>query len=208
MRVLASPLIALTIALCTVATAKAQQSTDVRTRAEEDWRRDEAVRRAAEYSTGPLTPLKVQVTITRIRDNKQISSLPYTLSVNANDKDVASLRVGAQVALPAVSFPSGPGVPSVYKDIGTYIDCTARTMEDGRFRLRVSIEDSSIYAGNSEQMPQGQMSAPAIRSFKLSNTAVLQDGQSTQFTSAADKLTGEIAKIDISLTVLKFTPVR
>ncbi len=49
----------------------------------------------------------------------------------------------------------------------------------------------------------GQTSSPAIRSFKLSNTAVLEDGQSTQFTTAADRLTGEIAKIDISLTVVK-----
>jgi len=37
----------------------------------------------------------------------------------------------------------------------------------------------------------------------LSNTLLLRDGQSSQLTSAADKVTGEILKVDVTLTVVK-----
>jgi hypothetical protein len=37
----------------------------------------------------------------------------------------------------------------------------------------------------------------------LSNTLLLKDGQSAQLTSAADKISGEVLKVDVTLTVVK-----
>jgi hypothetical protein len=40
-------------------------------------------------------------------------------------------------------------------------------------------------------------------SFKLSNTLQLKDGQSSQLTSASDKVSGEVVKVDVTLTVMR-----
>jgi hypothetical protein len=161
--------------------------------------------------TDSVVPLKVQIVISRYQGEKKLSSLPYSLSVNANDKQVASLRMGAQVPLPTMVTPAvEPGKPSPfggpvqYREIGTYIDCSARALDAGRFRLSISIEDSSVYGSDGAQGGAAATGVPpAIRSFKLSNTAVLRDGQSTQFTTATDKLSGEVTRIDLTLTVVK-----
>jgi hypothetical protein len=45
---------------------------------------------------------------------------------------------------------------------------------------------------------------PQFRSFRLSGqTAVLRDGQTTQLTTATEKASGEIAKVDVTLNVVK-----
>jgi hypothetical protein len=69
-------------------------------------------------------------------------SLPYALAVNANDRDASSIRMGAQV--PVLISPlakDGTPLPNTGppqyqpRNVGTNIDCFARTMEDGRFQV-------------------------------------------------------------------------
>ena len=90
-------------------------------------------------------PLDVQVVVNRYQGDKRVSSLPYTLAVNANDRTISSIRMGARVPVPrGATAPAG--LPPVnYQSIGTNIDCFARTMDDGRFQVNLVIEDSSIY---------------------------------------------------------------
>jgi hypothetical protein len=45
--------------------------------------------------------------------------------------------------------------------------------------------------------------APVIRNFNASNNLVLRDGQTRQFTAAADRVTGEVIKVDVTLKVAK-----
>lgn len=155
-----------------------------------------------DVSLGELTPLKIQVTISRYQGDRRISSLPYMLSINSNDRSSSSLRIGAQVP---VTTAAGETKTTSSQYLGTSIDCSARTIDDGRYRLSVSIDDSSI---DSDE-PSGSTSLPrdgralAIRSFRLSNSVVLRDGQSTQFTTALDRLSGETVKVDVALTVVK-----
>jgi hypothetical protein len=71
-----------------------------------------------------------------------------------------------------------------------------------RFRReRSSIEDQSF------SNPQGAITRPGeppvIRSFRLSNQVTLSDGQSTQFTAATDRITGEVVRAEVTLTVAK-----
>ena len=42
-----------------------------------------------------------------------------------------------------------------------------------------------------------------IRSFRLSNRVILRDGQSTQFSAATNRITGETVRIDVTLNVAK-----
>ena len=151
--------------------------------------------------------LRVQVVISRYQSEKKISSQPYTLSVTANGPR-ATLRMGTQVpvlASPAVSGPDGKALPQAYnyRSVGATIECTARSLEDGRYRLEFTVDDSSVVADDASSPPLTK-GVPQFRSFQISGaTAVLKDGQTTQLTTAAEKVTGEVAKIDVTVTVVK-----
>lgn len=168
---------------------------------------------AAPAAKAPVTALKVQVVISRFQAEKRISSLPYMLSVNANDNSEARLRMGAQVPVPTMAAPTVDGKPVAglvkagpiqYKDVGTNIDCVANSVDDGRFRLFISVEDFSVY-GDFEGAQGASKTGdnPSFRSFRSTNTLVLKDGQSTQFTTATDRITGETVKVDVTLSVAK-----
>jgi hypothetical protein len=150
--------------------------------------------------------LKVQVVISRYQGDKKISSHPYTLSVTPNAR-FASIRMGLQVAVPSSPLPAADGkAPPAsinYRDVGTSIDCAARSLDDGRFRLELTIDDSSLVADDKAQ-PSVATGVPQFRSFRISGeTAVLRDGQSAQLTTATEKVTGEVARVDVTLTVVK-----
>jgi hypothetical protein len=156
------------------------------------------------------TPLKVQVTISRYQGEKKLSSMPYSLSVNAlsDGRDLSRLRMGAKVPVMALATPVMEGKqvgpiagPITYQDVGTNIDCLAWIIEDGRYKITVTVEDTSVYS--EDQSPPTVKGSPTFRTFVLTNSAVLRDGQSTQFTSATDKVSGETVKIDVMLNVVK-----
>jgi len=165
-----------------------------------------------------LVPLKVQVVIARYKGEARISSMPYTMVVNANDgwpgKRPASLRTGAQVPLATTTFtPVGdgktPGTSPItsyqYQKVGTNIDCSATSTDDGRYKLEISIDDTSVYPDNRT----GQAAAPrpgdlpTLNNFRFDNSLLLKDGQTMQFTAATDKVTGEQTRIDVTLNVVK-----
>ena len=145
-----------------------------------------------------MVPLKVQVVIARYEGDKKVSSLPYTMSVTANG-DPVRLRMGSQIPVPSTTYTgtasATPVTSFTYHNVGTSIDCRATTTDDGRFSVVVGIEDSSV----SERRTTG--SVPTLSTFSTQNMAILRDGQTMQFTAAADKTTGEVVKVDVTLTV-------
>jgi len=161
---------------------------------------------AAQPAAREAALLKVQVVISRYQGEKKISSQPFTLSVTANGPR-ASLRMGTQVPIlssPVVTGPDGKTPPSAYnyKNVGTSIECAARALDDGRYRLELTIDDSSVASDDQGPQPFAK-GPPQFRSFQISGQTVLRDGQSTQLTTAAEKVTGEIARIDVTLSVIK-----
>lgn len=189
------------------AVARAQQKV-----AEEARRADEERVRQLEAKRRELIPVDVEVVISRYQNDKRISSLPYFLAVNAGEDTVPTkLRMGANVPIPTSTFtPSGPdGKPATnplmsynYRDVGTNIDCLAKPLGDGRFSVYVSVGERSVV-----QPPatcnSAASCAPVIRNFEAENTLVLRDGQTRQFTAAADRITGEVVKVDVTLKVAK-----
>ncbi|PYR40208.1 MAG: hypothetical protein DMF93_11640 [Acidobacteria bacterium] len=161
----------------------------------------------------PVMPLKLQITISRYQGEKKISSMPYSLSMNAGAQppnNFANLRMGTKIPVMMVSavdakLPDGKPIPQVgpiqYQDVGTNIDCRATALDDGRYLLSITVDDSSVYPD--EQVPGGSKGNPAFRSFRASNTLVVRNGETGQFTTAADKVTGELVKVDVTLTVIK-----
>jgi hypothetical protein len=156
---------------------------------------------AQEKST--LVALKVQLVVSRHAADKKISSLPYTLWVTANDKKTTSVRMGVQVPIAMNTISNGVSVPSFsYRDVGTNIDCQAYGVADGLFTLEIKLNDSSVSFDPKEsgQTPKG---TPAFRNFTSNFNILLKDGQTAQYASATDPVSGETLKVDVTLNVLK-----
>jgi hypothetical protein len=156
-----------------------------------------------------LVPLSVDVTVARYQGEKKISSMPYVMAVNANKLGSAGpalLRMGAKVPVPTIPGAAG-GVgpmpaPVNYQDIGTNIDCTAKVV-DGGYELRISVSDTSVYTNIKDNATPTVGDMPVFRSFQSTNTLVLNDGQSREFTAATDRVSGEVIRIGVTLRVAK-----
>jgi hypothetical protein len=162
----------------------------------------------AKPAQATVTPLKVTVLVSRFQGEKKLSSLPYTLSVNAGSR--ATLRMGAKVPVMMITSANVPkDVPQVgpvqYQDVGTDIDCMVWTaQDDGRYRLEITISDTSVYGdGPAATDNKPAPGNPSFRSFRATDSMLLRDGQTAQFTTATDKVSGEITKVDVTLTVVK-----
>lgn len=161
--------------------------------------------------TPSVLPLKVQVVVSRYQGEKRISSMPYTLSMNGagtTPQRHANLRMGAKipVMMVAAAVVGGEKMPTAgpiqYQEVGTNIDCDVNPIDDGRFVLTITVDDSSVYP--EEKTANSPTSgSPTFRSFRAMDSLVLKDGGTAQFTTATDKVNGEIVKVDVTLTVVK-----
>jgi len=159
------------------------------------------------------TPLKVQLTLTRFVGDKKISSIPYMLGVLTNAQKT-SLRMGVQVPVVTTVFGSkteggSAGTPQssyTYRDIGTNIDCLASDLGSGLFSLAITVEDSTIHLDRTPESAEDKKilrDVPAFRSFRASFAMVLHDGQTMQYASATDPISGEVMKVDVALALAK-----
>jgi hypothetical protein len=153
-------------------------------------------------------PVQLQIVIARTRGDKKISSMPHVLTVKPDDvrNPWSRLRVGAQIPIPNAAPPAGATVtPSAFsfKEIGTSIDATANAQPDGRYQVNLSISETSVYGEGSEPQNLKGGAIPVLRSYQSTNSVFLRDGQTSQFTAGTDPLTGDIVRVDVTLTVPK-----
>ena len=156
----------------------------------------------------PASTVKVQLVLSRFQGDKKVSSLPYSLTVHPDERNRnvgrSNIRLGTQVPITTMtrqgSEANAPLVPTVqYRDVGTSIDCTVTALEDGRYKLDLTVEDSSVDTSGA-----GANGAhPAFRSFRTADSIMLRDGQSSQYSTATDKVSGEVWKVDVTLNVVK-----
>jgi hypothetical protein len=153
--------------------------------------------------TRRFTPLKVHIVFAKFEAEKKVASLPYTLVCNSDDRGVR-LRMGIEVPVAVGVMSAGKeqaAPPSFqYKNVGTNIDCSARSVEDGRYKLDLVVEQSSIYAGIEGKVTPA---APVFRTFNSAFSPILRDGQTAQYTVATDPVNGEVVKIDVTMNVIK-----
>jgi opacity protein-like surface antigen len=103
-----------------------------------------------------------------------------------------------------------------YRNVGTSVDANAwLESADGQYRVRVSLTDTSVFEPDSlrtadaaARAVQGvavttASNASAFRTFSLSNTLPMRDGQTIEFASATDKITGETVKLTVTINVAK-----
>ena len=152
----------------------------------------------------PATPLTLQVVFSRYQGDKKVASAPYSFPLNANEHTPAKLRMGINVPLRTEVKDSPSNI--VYKSVGNNMDCTAETADGGRFRVRCSLEQSSIYSsGPGDRMYGAAVDGPPplLRTFNTEATLYLRDVQTGQYAMATDPVTGEVLKVEVTLTVIK-----
>jgi type II secretory pathway component GspD/PulD (secretin) len=163
-------------------------------------------------------PAKVQAKLTlvfsRFQGEKKLSSVPYVVPFTANDIPT-SIRMGTRIPIVSTVFsaPAAGGAATIpqssysYQNVGTEIDCNATTMEDGTFLVNLTVTDSSVYYPDKSESAAAAASAttgaPAFRNFSAKFTALLHDGQTTQYVAATDPVSGQVVKIDATLNLLK-----
>jgi type II secretory pathway component GspD/PulD (secretin) len=162
--------------------------------------------------SGQLVPLKVSLVLSRYQGEKKISSVPYVLWVTANNPERTSLRMGNQIPVTSTVFGGKEGEKPMssytYKDVGTNIDCTSSTAADGYFKLNLTVTDSSVYFPDRTDptlstAATSVVGTAAFRSFNSSFFILIRDGQTVQYTSATDQVTGQVIKIDATVNVQK-----
>jgi hypothetical protein len=145
-------------------------------------------------------PLKVQFVLGRYQGEKRLSNMPYTLGV-LPDAGRTSMRLGISVPLS-----TGQGAPPTsysYKDVGTNIDCSASDQGSGQYQLVVTISDSSVQSDSGEKDAKFVRDVPVFRNFNATFTMILRDGQTMQYVSVTDPVSGEMTKIDVTLNLAK-----
>lgn len=170
-----------------------------------------AAAEAAHQRDLAAVPLKVKIVLSKYQGDRKISSLPYELTVRT-EFGPSNIRMITQV--PVRSFgaaTSGDPIqaarvgPFTYRDVGTSIDASARNLDAGRFAVDVIIEDTSIFKDD-ERKGAGAAQAddqPVLRRYRTQNNLIMKDGQSAELTVASDKVTGEVVKAEVSISVLK-----
>jgi hypothetical protein len=164
-------------------------------------------------SSGPgrQVPLRIQLTLTRFQGEKKVSSVPYVLGVLTNAQKT-SLRMGVQIPVVMTVFGSKSEAAAMipqssysYKDVGTNIDCQAQDVGNGMYNLVITVDDSTIQLDRTESTEEKKLArdVPAFRSFRASFAMMLRDGQTMQYASATDPISGEVVKVDVMLSLAK-----
>ena len=149
---------------------------------------------AAAKPSGPPQPpaaVKVDIVLSRMNGAKTLSNLPYSL--NAAEGRRTSLRLGSQVPIPM-------GGMAQYQNVGSSIDCDVTVLADGRYRLGLTIDDSSLAEGTP---PSGPDTPPVIRSYRIDTMLVLRNAESTTFNVSTDKVSGDTITAKVTVTALK-----
>ena len=164
---------------------------------------------------GMRVPIKVTVLLSRYQGDKRVSSMPYMLGVMASapaygPSRKTTMNMGVEVPVMTTVFggdgKTGPSTSYNYRSVGTNIDCNATFDESvpGLFQLTLVVSESSLGLDNNLKRPGGiAADVPSFRNFNSQFAALLRDGQTMQYTSATDPVTGEIMKIDVTLNVMK-----
>lgn len=148
--------------------------------------------------------LRIDFLLTEYNGQQKVSSLPYTISMEAG---VGSIRMGVKVPV-AEGLASGSSQFS-YMNVGTDIDCRARSHGDGSYDLDLSINRSSVYAeaANATQAESQTLrtvgTQPVIQTFNTGFPLRMRDGETTEGTSATDPFNGHVLKVTVTLHVVK-----
>jgi hypothetical protein len=159
---------------------------------------------ANQAQSKPSGQARVLVTISRSTGDKKTASLPFTLWANLNG-DPTTLNAGQFVAVPTSVVSTAGGedkaprvVPYSMQSVGTRITCQVKVSSDARFLVSLQVRDTYLTPAK-----QGVSELATVKSLETINNLVLRDGQTADFATSTDITTGEVTRIDVTVTTLK-----
>jgi hypothetical protein len=160
--------------------------------------------------------LKIQVVFAEFDGEKKVKNLPYSFLVKASsaddhERDWTKIRMGSKVPLP---LPTGPNTQYQYVDVGTNIDCVAKQLSDGTYRVTFNLERSwaeedvalkvdSSNKGTVIEKADSTVHAPVIRQFRSESTVTVRDGQTLETNFATDPVTGKVIRLQVTVNSMK-----
>ena len=118
--------------------------------------------------------------------------------------------MSSQVVIPTApaAGAASTAVGFSYQSIGTTINCGATVQSENSYRptqrQRFQLSPDPADGKQASSLPgRPGVLAPSIQQFSTNLRLILRDNQTTQFTTAVDKTTGEAIKVDVTLNVLK-----
>ena len=142
-------------------------------------------------------PVKLQVVVSTYDGDRKVSSMPYTMLATANGSEVIFTSSSN------IPIQNGASGATTYTNLGTTLRCTVTT-EAGSFKVSVNFDDKSIMASRASAAVTGATRAPdsvTFHSVNYNSAISMKDGETKELISAPDKVTGEIVKIDVTLTL-------
>jgi type II secretory pathway component GspD/PulD (secretin) len=109
-----------------------------------------------------------------------------------------TLNTGLQLAVPNTVTTGTTNI--TFRPIGTNLSCRADLTGDGRFSLDMTFDNSSVLTDRTVSPVSG---IPAFQGFTMHNRLILTDGQTVQYASVTDPVTGQVTKVDVTLSVIK-----
>jgi hypothetical protein len=160
----------------------------------------------ARQASANTRTLRVDVVLSRARDGKTISRVPYSLLVNAGDginerSSRSSLRVGVDVPTGREqTSKTGDNMTtqSEFRYLGTRIDCSATILQDGVYKVWINLQDSSLVPLDADPR-----AVNAHRQYSVSNHLTLREGVPLPFSVGTDQLTGETTRAELTVTAVK-----
>lgn len=152
---------------------------------------------AVQQTQTESTTFKLRVVVSKFEGDKRISNEPYLLRVIPGQ--TASLRLGSEVPVPTTSAGTSGTTSYTLQQSGIQISSTVSPASENKFKLSLSVTDR-FQSGTRDV---GAIKIPIFSNRVISSNAILADGQSIQFTSGVDSVTGETWTVDVTLNVEK-----
>jgi hypothetical protein len=83
-----------------------------------------------------------------------------------------------------------------FKDAATVIQCAAEDLSGGRFKLSLELDQTSPTDAHTAN-------APVLHTFGFIGSLTLRDGQTVQYLSSSDPVTGETLKVEVARAVVR-----
>jgi type II secretory pathway component HofQ len=156
----------------------------------------DAPAKAPEEHKAPGQRLLVRFQETRLRGESTTATRPCTVALHA-DAGRARVFVGTQAAI-TVADKDAPA--SMFKSAGVEARVSVTTLPDGRYRLDASFEESSVLAAGTGTGATTAGGNPILQVVRGQSQVTLREGETVPFANAVDPVTGEVVRVDLTLT--------
>jgi hypothetical protein len=157
----------------------------------------DAPAKAPEEDKAPGKRLLVRFQETRLRGESTTATRPYTVALHA-DAGQARVFVGAQVP---ITVSDKDGLATMIKSAGVEARVSVATLPDGRYRLDAKFEEDSLLATGAGTEATTAGGNPILQAAKGQSKLTLREGETVPFASAVDPVTGDVVRVDLTVTV-------